>query len=103
MPAISHGFKLALQAAAAETFQSQHQFIETGHLYIRICRFARLEARRFGASSGDCYQERPAGGLCRQEVEVIPMCADFVRSCAEGAKYNAYDTFYLMTFLRSLF
>ncbi len=45
MAAISNGFKLAWQAAAAETLQSQHQFIETGHLYIGICSLEKLVGR----------------------------------------------------------
>jgi ATP-dependent Clp protease ATP-binding subunit ClpA len=70
MAAISNGFKLAWQAAAAETLQSQHQFIETGHLYIGICSLEKLVGRLAEPVEEDVAAEAAGVATALQELRL---------------------------------
>jgi ATP-dependent Clp protease ATP-binding subunit ClpC len=76
MAAISNGFKLAWQAAAAETLQSQHQFIETGHLYIGIC-----SLEKFVGPLADSVEEDVAveAGAVKAALEVLQLSPQLLR------------------------
>ena len=72
MAAISNGFQVAWQAAAAETLQSQHQFIETGHLYIGICSLEKFRGRLTSPSEEDVAAEARAVASALQELRLSP-------------------------------
>jgi len=72
MAAISNGFQVAWQAAAAETLQSQHQFIETGHLYIGICSLEKFRGRLTSPGEEDVAAEARAVASALQELRLSP-------------------------------
>ena len=72
MAAISNGFKMACQAAAAEALQSQHQFIETGHLYIGICSLEKFGGHLASAAEADIAVEAAAVASALRELRLSP-------------------------------
>ena len=72
MAAISNGFKVAWQAAAAEAFQSQHRFIETGHLYIGICSLEKFSGHFATAAEEDIAGEAAAVASVLRELRLLP-------------------------------
>ena len=72
MAAISNGFKLAWQVAASETVQSQHQFIETGHLYIGICSLEKFVGHLADSIQEDVAAEAAAIASALQEMRLSP-------------------------------
>ena len=72
MAAISKGFKLAWHIAAVETVQSQHQFIEPGHLYIGICSLEKFVGHRVDAVEADVAAEAAAVASVLQELRLSP-------------------------------
>jgi ATP-dependent Clp protease ATP-binding subunit ClpC len=72
MAAISNGFKLAWQVAASEAVQSQHQFIETGHLYIGVCSLEKFVGQLADSIQEDVTAEAAAIASTLQELRLSP-------------------------------
>ena len=72
MAAISNGFKLAWEVAASETVQSQHQFIETAHLYIGICSLEKFVGHLADSIQEDVTAEAAAIASTLQELGLSP-------------------------------
>ena len=72
MAAISNGFQVAWQAAAAETLQSQHQFIETGHLYIGIFSLEKFRGGLPPPGDENIAAEARAVASALQELRLSP-------------------------------
>jgi ATP-dependent Clp protease ATP-binding subunit ClpC len=72
MAAISNAFKLAWQTAAEEALQSQHQFIETGHLYIGICGLEKFSGRLAEPLDEDVAAEAAAVASALGELRLSP-------------------------------
>jgi ATP-dependent Clp protease ATP-binding subunit ClpC len=72
MAEISNGFKLAWQVAASETVRSQHQFIETGHLYIGICSLEKFVGHLADSIQQDVTAEAAAIASTLQGLGLSP-------------------------------
>ena len=73
MAAISNGFRLAWQVAAAETARSQHQFIETGHICIGICSLEKYIGHLGQEIESEVIAEAAGITSTFQEMELSPL------------------------------
>ncbi len=89
MAEISNGFRLAWQVAAAETVQSQHQFIETGHVYIGVCSLEKHVGHLGEAIEAEVIAESTAVASAFKEMKVSPVA--FRRAIRERLGTGGYS------------